>query len=284
MSIVDKKVIIDSLKGKRKNDWGLRTIKAPRAWSKTKGEGVKIAIIDTGVDVNHPDLKHAIKASIDLRNQTTNVIDEYGHGTHVAGLIAGVKTGVAPEAELYIAKVLDENGKGNMTNILNGITFAINYEVDILCISLGMQNSLPQILEERIKKAYNAGITIVCATGNLNNRVADYPAFYDEVIGVGGIGRDSNRANFSNYGEGLDVVAPAIDILSTYKDGKYAKLTGTSMASPLVAGGIALIISHYRKQGIELSPKDIKEMLSKLGDRKTEEYGYGIFDLTKLID
>ena len=264
-------------------DWGLDMINAPSVWDKTMGEGIKVAIIDTGIDVTHPDLKNNIKATIDLKNHTKSVNDEYGHGTHVAGLIAGLHTGVAPEAELYIAKVLDDNGYGEMMNILDGITFAINYEVDILCMSLGITRELPSMVKKQLVRAYNQGITIVCASGNAGRKGLNYPSFYDEVVAVGGVDKNLERAIFSNYGRELDVVAPAVDILSTYKDNKYARLTRTSMATPLVAGGIALIKSYYRQQGKELSPKEIKDMLTKLGKRN-QDVGYGVFDLQKLMD
>jgi len=264
-------------------DWGLNAIKAPSAWNKSKGEGVKIAVIDTGIDTTHPDLTRAIKVTIDLKNHTRSVADEFGHGSHVAGLIAGLHTGVAPESELYIAKVLDNNGFGEMMNIMDGITFAINYEVDILCMSLGITRELPSSMKKRLQQAYKKGITIVSAVGNSGVDRLNYPSFYDEVIAVGGVDKNLARASFSNYGRELDVVAPSVDILSTYKDNNYARMTGTSMATPLVAGGIALIKSYYRKQGIELSPREIKDMLSKLGKRN-HLYGYGFFDLEKLMD
>lgn len=276
-----KKEILDSI-DINVIDWGLNVINAPSFWNKTMGEGVKVAVIDTGIDTTHPDLKHAIKKTIDLRNHTGNVEDEFGHGTHVAGLIAGLHTGVAPESELYIAKVLDDNGFGEMMNIMDGITFAINFGVDILCMSLGIQRELPAMVRKRLLEAHKKGITIICAGGNGGWKGLNYPSFYDEIIAVGGVDKDLQRATFSNFGKELDVVAPSIDILSTYKDNNYARMTGTSMATPLVAGGIALIKSYYRKQGIELSPKEIKDMLSKLGKRN-QYYGHGVFDLEKLM-
>lgn len=279
---------VEIIKSVKQNtvDWGIKAINADKVWKKTQGEGVKIAIIDTGVDVEHPDLKDNIKGAINMFDHTTDVSDEYGHGTHVAGIIAGsgkagVK-GVAPKAELYIAKVLDGNGNGSMANVLDGITFAINYNVDILCMSLGVGRELPPMLKERIDEAYRNGITMICATGNSGKQSVEYPANYDEVIAVGGLNKKLERAEFSNYGWETDVVAPAVDILSTYKDGKYAKMTGTSMGAPLVAGAIALLISYYRKKGKELTPEEIKTLLTE-GKERDIYTGYGMIDIAKLL-
>jgi subtilisin len=284
MAKIDEIEVIESLPEDFNIDWGVKRIKANEFWKHSKGEGVKVAVIDTGIDMKHQDLSHTIKDTINMHTRTKDVTDDYGHGTHVAGLIAGKRTGVAPEVDLYIAKVLDKNGFGSMGNIIDGITFAINHKVDILCMSLGVNRRLPLILEERLKKAYKQGITIVCATGNYNRKPPEYPAFYDFVIGVGGIDKKDNRAYFSNFGEQMDVVSPSIDLISTHVNNSYAKMSGTSMASPLVAGGLALLKSHYRNKSIELSPDDMMKLLSKLSNRKTKEYGYGIMDLTKLTD
>lgn len=265
-------------------DWSLQVLNIPKIWSKTRGEGVSIAVMDTGVDMRHRDLIKSVKGNINMHNKTRDVTDEHGHGTHVAGLIAGSNTGVAPETELYIAKVLNNKGLGTMANVLDGITFAINYNVDILCISLGITSNLPIIMQERILEAYNHGITIVCATGNSNTNV-EYPAFYDHIIGVGGVNRNLERAEFSNYGNGIDFVAPSTEILSTYKDSNYARMSGTSMASPIIAGIIALIISYNRKKGIELSPREIKEILINNANKEWNEYvGWGLIDTKKIFN
>jgi subtilisin family serine protease len=252
--------VLDSLEGQPKVDWGFNAVNIPRLQKVTKGKGVKIAVMDTGIDMNHPEFKDSFKLGINMIERTNDVTDDYGHGSHVAGLIAGKNIGVAPEAELYVAKVLDGNGYGTVQNVLDGITFAINCEVDILCISLGVQRNPSNMVIERIRDAYNNGITIVSATGNDSGDVL-FPANQPEVIGVGGLGRDYDIAPFTNAGEGLDVLAPAVNILSAYKNGKYARMTGTSMASPIIAGIIALMISRYREQGIELTPAEIKTML-----------------------
>lgn len=262
---LDKIEILEELPNEL--DWGVKSINAPSVWNTTQGEGVKIAVMDTGLDMSHEIFKDRVKRKFNMINRNYDISDEYGHGTMVAGLILDV----APKSELYVTKVLDKNGLGSISNIMNGITFAINNNVDILCISLGMNRDLPLILKQRIVEAYEKGITIVSAVGNNNRSEPLYPSKMDEVIGVGGLDKDMKLAEFSN--RGYDVLAPSVEILSKFKDGKYARMTGTSFASPLVAGGIALLISHHRNKNIKLNPKEIKEMISNRN-----------FNLTELIE
>lgn len=277
-------IVVDKLDDDFKTDWGVEAINAPKVWEHTKGEGVKVVVIDTGIDMEHEDFTGRIKGTINAFDKSTTLItDNVGHGTHVAGLIAGAKTGVAPEAELYVSNVLDPSGKGTITSVLDGITYAINVKADILCMSLGTPRELPQIMTSRLKKAYNEGVTIVCATGNNGIQGVNYPASYDYVIGVGGVDKDLNRADFSNFGFDMDIVAPAVDILSTFKDGQYAYMTGTSMASPLVAGGIALVKSYFRNKGIEISPKEMREYFYFLRKNRDRYVGHGLFDVDKFI-
>lgn len=284
MSELNSTRVIDNLDKSSNIDWGVKAINVPKVWEYTKGEDVKVVVVDSGVDMNHPDLKDKIKGTINVYNKSTRLVtDNYGHGSHVAGLIVGEKTGVAPNAELYVVNSLNSSGIGGAREILDGITYAININADILCMSLGINKILPQIIESRLKKAYYQGITIVCATGNNGIHSVAYPASYDFVVGVGGVNQKLERADFSNYGFDVDIVAPAVDILSTWKDGKYAYMSGTSTASPLVAGGLALVKSYYKKQGIELNAKQIKEMISKLNKKKDRYIGYGLFDVVKLI-
>lgn len=265
-------------------DWALKMMNVEEMWKYTKGKGVKVAVMDTGLDTDHPDFD-SIGHTINMFERNNNVEDDYGHGTHVAGLIAGKHTGVAPEVELYVTKVLNSDGLGNMTNIIDGITFAINNKVDVLCISLGINYKLPLQMEERIKKAVKQGIIVVCATGNSSKKPPEFPAQYDYVIGVGGMEQDGTRATYSNYGWDMDVMAPSTDVVSTHLDGKYARMTGTSFSAPLVAGGVALLKAYYREHhNVELNTEDIKEMLKKLSPKKRLEYGYGLFDIAKLMD
>lgn len=264
---INKIEILDALPNQL--DWGVKSIKADEVWHLTQGEGVKIATIDTGIDVSHVELEGKIKRKFDFINRSRDIEDEYGHGTMVGGLLVGENVGVAPNSELYVAKVLDGNGVGSIANIMDGITFAMNSNVDILCLSLGHPRDLSLILKQRIVDAYEKGIIIVSAVGNNYNKDALYPSRMDEVIAVGGLDKDLKISEFSN--RDYDVLAPSVDIFSSFKDGKYARMTGTSFASPLVAGAIALIISYYKKQGKKLSQQEIKNIIN------------GRIDLTKII-
>ena len=233
---------------------GVEMIQAPKVWDKTKGKGMTIAILDTGCDLTHPDLKERIIGGRNFTNDDNGNQDVYrdynGHGTHVAGTIAATQNqkgvvGVAPEANLLIVKVLDKNGSGQYEWIINGINYAIEQKVDIISMSLGGPEDVSE-LHEAIQKAVENHILVVCAAGNEGDgqdatNEFDYPGSYNEVISVGAINLDRRISDFSNSNNEVDLVAPGESILSTYLDGKYAKLSGTSMATPHVSGALALI-------------------------------------------
>ena len=233
---------------------GVEMIQAPRIWDQTKGKGVTVAILDTGCDLTHPDLKEQIVGGRNFTeddNGNPDVYKDYnGHGTHVAGTIAAIQNndgvvGVAPEAKLLIIKVLDKNGSGQYEWIINGLNYAIEQKADIISMSLGGPVDVPE-LHEAIQKAVNNNILVVCAAGNEGdgNDTTDefaYPGAYNEVIGVGAIDLERNSSRFTNSNNEVDLVAPGEKILSTYLNGKYASLSGTSMATPHVSGAMALI-------------------------------------------
>lgn len=247
-------------------------------WNKTKGEGVKIAIIDSGINHSHPDLYNKINKIINFKHYEES-IDLNGHGTAMAGVIAGDKTGVAPNSELYIAKVLNKDGFGTASDILEGITFAINYNVDILSVSLGMRKEVPKGIKLAIDKATKKGITVVCATGNLGRRYVDYPARYSNVIGVGGLDEDGNLSQFSNYGDGMNFTAPSTNVITTNNNGKYISLNGTSLSSAYVAGVVALVKSYYRKyKNKELNNNELINIMERMF-MNDSEYD---FDFNKL--
>lgn len=274
-------------------DWGVDLVKAPKLWSFTKGEGMKIAVLDTGIDFNHPDLADNYKKGINFTSSnSSDVMDRKGHGTHVAGIIAAVDNdkgivGVAPKAELYICKVLADDGNGSISSIIEGIHWAINQEVDIISMSLGASVDPGKQFYDAIKLARENGIIIVAASGNENSNVV-WPAAYEEVLAVGAIDQSLDRASFSNYGKELDVTAPGVDILSTYPGNRYATLSGTSMATPMVAGVVALIQAYCRLNNIKATPEKIIELIQEssrdLGEfGRDDSFGQGLIDLSLLV-
>ncbi|MGE9753548.1 serine protease Isp [Bacillus inaquosorum] len=237
---------------------GIKVIKAPEMWAKgVKGKDVKIAVLDTGCDASHPDLKSQIiggkNFTDDDGGKEDSISDYNGHGTHVAGTIAandssGGIAGVAPEASLLIVKVLGgENGSGQYEWIINGINYAVEQKVDIISMSLGGPSDVPE-LEEAVKNAVKNGVLVVCAAGNEGDgdertEELSYPAAYNDVIAVGSVSVARESSEFSNTNKEIDLVAPGENILSTLPNKKYGKLTGTSMAAPHVSGALALIKS-----------------------------------------
>lgn len=241
------------------------------------GKDVVVAIIDTGCDTKHPDLQGRI---IEGRNFTTDdnsnplIYEDYnGHGTHVAGIIcANNKSkgvlGIAPQAKLLILKALDKNGSGSYQGLMNALNYAISKKVDIISMSLGGPTDLPG-LHDLIIKAINQNILVVCAAGNRgdNNYATqelDYPGSYEEVIEVGAIDQNKMPAFFSNSNQYVDLLAPGVQILSTYKNQSYIALSGTSMATPYVSGALALLIEWSKKEyGRRLSESELYGQLIK---------------------
>ncbi|MCA1056083.1 S8 family peptidase [Rossellomorea aquimaris] len=278
---------------------GIDLIQAPSLWKNGyKGNGITVAVLDTGCDVNHPDLKGRIKGcrnfTDDDNGDADTVTDYSGHGTHVSGTIAANEdgqgvAGVAPLAELLIVKVLaGQRGSGQYDWIVNGIQYAIDQGVDIISMSLGGPSDYKP-LHDVIKRAVDANISVVCAAGNEgdSNSSTDefsYPGSYNEVIAVGSIDLQRNSSYFTNSNNEVDLVAPGEKILSTIPGDKFAKLSGTSMAAPHVSGALALI-KEYEQASFarNLSESELYAQLIKrtvpLNFPKTLE-GNGLLFLT----
>ncbi|MDQ0268465.1 S8 family peptidase [Cytobacillus purgationiresistens] len=240
---------------------GVEMIQASKVWSQTKGNGIKVAILDTGCDIDHPDLQGRIiggRNFTDDDNSDPELFEDYnGHGTHVAGTIAANEngmgvTGVAPEADLLIVKVLNKDGSGQYEWIIAGINYAVEQKADIISMSLGGPNDVTE-LHDAIKNAVAHQILVVCAAGNegdgdeKTDELA-YPGCYNEVISVGAVNLERISSPFSNSHPEIDLVAPGEDIVSTFLNGKYASLSGTSMATPHVTGALALIKDLCNKE------------------------------------
>jgi subtilisin len=277
--------VTSTLKNERL-DWGIKKTDVPNIWSHSMGKGVKVAVLDSGCDLNHIDLKAGIKDFADFTGGGS-ARDRNGHGTHVAGIIGaraqgmGI-AGVAPECDLYIGKVLGDDGSGSMYMITRAIDWCIDKGVDVINMSLGAQGPHNGV-HQAIRRAHRAGITVVCASGNdgvdkLNE--VDWPGRYEECIAVGAIRADMNLAAFTSMGPSVDILAPGANVYSTYLNNSYAMLSGTSMATPFVSGVVALMVGHYRETKTPYKPDKLRLELMKNASRKIEwnDKGYGIID------
>ncbi|AOY06361.1 peptidase S8 [Bacillus subtilis] len=224
--------------------WGLRLIGKNEKIEKKSN--ISIAILDSGIDSNHEDLKGVVKKEYNALEPSKGVIeDKFGHGTAVAGIIASNDNkigtlGIAPYADIYSVKVLDDKGRGSVESIVKGIEWSIDNNVDIVNISVGLKKS-DQKLKRVIDEANEKGVIVVAAAGNNYGLNADYPARYQNVISVGAINKKMKRAKYSARGK-IDFVAPGEDILTTSPKDNYINVSGTSMATPFVSGVIANII------------------------------------------
>jgi len=243
---------------------GVSQVGAPFLWEETKGEGVTVGVIDSGIADDHPDLEGNIADAVDFTG-SGDPCDYNGHGTHVSGTIAADNqgkgiVGVAPNAKILSLKALSSEGYGSMLWTMNALRYAIDKEVDVINMSLGGPH-LPR-LHKLVKEATNKGITVVAASGNEGDGLIftpeiSFPGYYPESVQVGAIDFNGRLAYFSNTNENVDVLAPGVNILSTYPNGQYARLDGTSMATPHISGLIAL----YKSLGKEI---DISKAENKI--------------------
>lgn len=275
----------------QETSWGTDSVEMNKSRSMgLSGEGVKIAILDTGIASKHPDLN--VAKGISFVQGTEGYEDDNGHGTHVAGIIAAQDNeigtiGIAPDAEIYAVKVLDEEGNGLNSEVVAGIDWAIDQGVDI--INLSLTSCKPSDLTKNaIKKARNAGVQVVAAAGNKDVCVSEniddilYPARFPEVVSVGAVTKKLNGSDYTYSGPSLDFTAPGARIESTYITNDdfptgYATMSGSSMAAPHVTGILAL----YEQLFPEMSDSERKELLisnslDKGDGGKDNTYGYGV--------
>ncbi|MCF2937539.1 S8 family peptidase [Paenibacillus alkaliterrae] len=267
--------------------WNINRIKAPKAWKTTRGHGIKIAVIDTGI-ANHPNLK--IAGGINTIDGGS-FADDNGHGTHVAGIVSaagipGKIIGTAPEAALYAVKALDRNGNGYVSDIIEGIDWCIRKKMKVINMSLGLLGSeSSESLHAAVKRAAKQGIVIVASAGNSGSTSGkiDEPASFAETIAVAASNRSNQIADFSSRGKGISITAPGKKIWSTWLGGTYSVQSGTSMAAPHVAGGAALLMAG--KAG--LSPLAVKTRLRrsaiKLKGYGTRSQGSGLMQLDRIF-
>jgi len=231
--------------------WGVDRIDADLAWGTTTGSTIDVAIVDTGIDNDHPDLP-TIGKSINYVSQRGTINndawdDDNGHGTHCAGIVAAQNNaigyiGVAPGVTLHAVKVLNKQGSGWVSDIILGLQWCAGNDIEVISMSLSSKSDAPGF-HAACDAAQAAGMVLVAAAGNSGSSTPEYPAAYDSVISIGATDKSDSLAYFSNYGDEMDLVAPGVSIPSTYKGGTYKTLSGTSMACPHVAGTAALVLT-----------------------------------------
>ncbi|MBD1901495.1 S8 family peptidase [Trichocoleus sp. DQ-A3] len=284
--------------------WNLRSINVESAWDETKGAGMTVAVIDTGIS-RVPDLKDTkFVQGYDFVNNRDQADDDNGHGTHVGGTVAQATNngygvaGIAYEASLMPLKVLSAEGGGTVADIAEAIKFAADNGADVINMSLGGGGE-SQVMQEAIDYAYNKGVVIVAAAGNSNENSASYPARYPHVIGVSAIDSAGEKAFYSSYGAGVDISAPGGAIteenpsggilqetISYDENGKliptFAAFQGTSMASPHVAGVAALV----KASGVT-EPEEVLGVLKKsarvISDDPLNYFGAGHLDASAAV-
>lgn len=267
-------------------DWSLEAYGIPLLWRTTKGAGVTVAVVDSGV-APHPALQVE-----DYRNFSSdgNVYDTLGHGTHVAGVIgakSGAAKGIAPEAKLLSLKVLGHSGMGSNEAVAQAVRHATEARVDLICMSLGSSRPDAQ-LHAAIKAAHAAGVVVVCAAGN-DGAAVNYPAAFQETLAVGAVDKHGNACEFSSRGKEIAVAAPGQDITSTWLGDGYATVSGTSMAAPFVVGTLALYVSAQKQSGGKVDHAGVVKALSETcrdagAAGRDSIYGWGLVDPHKLLN
>jgi subtilisin len=265
--------------------WGVKRVNAAAAWGNTAGEGVKVAIIDTGMDFKHPDLAPNYKGGYNAINPAASPMDDHGHGTHVSGTVGAAEdlngvVGVAPKANLYAVKVLDKDGSGQYSLIVAGIEWAILNKMNVINMSLG-GGGVVEALKQVMIKANEAGVTVVCAAGNDSGPV-NYPAKYPQAIAVSASNSLDKLASFSSRGAEIAVIAPGVSVYSTRKGGGYTTMSGTSMAAPHVAGLAALAVGAGAKTPDEVRAA-LKTAATPLAGLKPTDQGAGLVNALKLL-
>lgn len=268
--------------------WGILRVNAPAAWGRAQGAGVKVAVIDTGIDKSHPDLSANVAGgwnAVDAANPG-DFSDDQGHGTHVSGTIAGLGikggvTGVAPKASLYGVKVLDKDGNGTLSDVVAGIDWAVKNKMDVINMSLGADEGSDP-LQKAVQAAVKAGITVVAAAGNSSGGPLSFPGAYPESIAVSASAENDGIAQYSSVGDNVAFIAPGSNVLSCAPGGGYAKHSGTSMATPHVVGLAALAISSGAR-GAQAVRAAFKRAAAPLPGLGAQQQGSGMIDAAKLV-
>jgi thermitase len=273
--------------------WGLQRIQAPLVWLFAKENPVTIAVIDSGVDLSHPDLEPRIVGGFNFVQPGTPPQDDFWHGTHVSGIAAAVQNnhigiaGTAVNVSIMPLKILDEFGEGTLEDLESAIRYASLHKARVANMSLGTltdDNRCPPILQEQINFAHAHGVFLAAAAGNQGGTDPFFPAACKNVVAVTSTDLQDRLSYFDNTGNWIDIAAPGEDIISTVPGGEYDYASGTSMATPFVAGVAALAWSMNPNRG----PDDIERILESSADRfgwmgHINTYGWGRIDAANLL-
>lgn len=284
------------------SQWNFQAVQPTIMWDTGyTGSGVKVAVIDSGI-FPHPEL--TIAGGISTVDYTNDFTDDNGHGTHVAGIIAAKSNshaivGIAPDVQLYAVKSMDQVGEGTLQDVLEGLEWSIQNNMDIINLSLGTDTH-SQLLKDMVDRAYAQGIVVVGSAGNsqttedangniinvpLSTYTINYPAKYDSVIAVAAVDVNNARGNFSSVGNEVEIAAPGVEVVSTYLNNAYAKSSGTSQAAPHISGMIALL----KQKSPGLTNVQLREEIRKYAmdvgqPGRDIEYGYGSVTFNRSLD
>ena len=267
--------------------WDLFRIEAPAAWNRTLGNGVRVAVVDTGIDEDHPDLASKIAMQKDLVNNDGVAEDDAdGHGTHVAGTIgAATNNGrgvaaVCPGCKLMVAKTGGDRGFSD-ADIAQGIYWSVNNRARVINLSIGGED-FSWALKHAVDYAWEHRVVVVAAAGNDDTHRPSYPEAYGHAISVVATNRSDRKAPFSNYGTTVDVAAPGVNIWSTVPGAGYDTKSGTSMASPHVAA-VAGLLAAQDRSAREIRGR-IQGTATDLGaDGKDKFFGWGLINARKAV-
>jgi subtilisin len=295
----DGEVLADDLELDRV--WGVKRIGAGVVHANGyKGTGVKVAVLDTGIDYTHPDLDANVAGGWDFVNNDNDPRDDHGHGTHIAGTIAAEDNdigvvGVAPEVELYAVKVLNSSGSGSWSKIISGLQWCVQNGIQVTNNSYGSTSNPGSTVRNAFDNASAAGVVIVASAGNSGTKSGtednvNYPARFDSVIAVGATNSNNSRASWSSTGPTVELAAPGVSIRSTLPGGGYGGKSGTSMACPHVVGVAALVIGAGAGDwnGNGIISDDVRMVLDAtaydLGTSGGDAwYGFGLVDAASAV-
>ena len=298
VTIIEPDVPIHAIDAELDNSWGVKRIGAGTVHSSgNKGSGVKVAILDSGIDYTHPELHDNYLGGYDFVNLDDDPMDDNGHGTHVAGIIAALDNddddtvvGVAPDVKIYALKVLDANGNGSFINVIAALDwvcgeYGVGPVARITNNSYGSSAYPGSLVRDAFDYSYALwGVLHAAAAGNSGNPggggdKVEYPGRFTSVIAVAATDQSDSRASFSSTGADVELAAPGVGILSTYLNSSYATGSGTSMASPHVAGTATLVMAAYPDWTNVQVRSQLGDTADDLGAAgKDNLYGYGLVD------